>query len=82
VFSQKNYQQFEATKINQNLRGKVFLFTDALLSQIYANDFPEPEYINAGLEYLQKFLTFAITYLRNFPKHFINVRTFLMYKEN
>ena len=68
--------QFEAAKINKNLRGKVFLFTDALLSRVYEEGFPQAQDINAGLEYLQKFITFALTYLRNFPKHFFHVFSF------
>lgn len=72
VFSQKDYLQFEAAKINQNLRGKIFLFTDALLSEIYEDEFPMEDPIEDGLQYLEKFLDFAIHYLRNFPKHFIH----------
>lgn len=79
MFSQKNYQQFEATKINQNLRGKVFLWMDALLSEVYMNEFPEPEELDNALQFLEDFLTFAITYLRNFPKHFIHVRNWTLF---
>jgi len=76
VFIQKNPSQFEAKKINEALRGRIFLFTDALLTKPY-NKYHVDD-INSYLKYLCKYLGFGVYYLGKYQKSFAYVKLSLL----
>ena len=71
VFIQKDAMQFEAKKINEALRGRIFLFTDALLTK--QPEKYQVEDIKAYLKYLCKYLGFGRFYLGKYQKSFPSV---------
>lgn len=66
AFDQKDFRLFEPSKINSTLRGKIFLFTDFLLTK----PFPNLEAADAEriIEYLKKYLNFANNFLKKFTE--------------
>ena len=58
--------KFDAKDINRCIRGRIFLFTDALLSKEYPENFEMDIY--KATEYLQKYMGFLTIYLNRFDK--------------
>lgn len=75
AFQQKDFRLFEASKINSTLRGKIFLFTDFILTKQFSN--LEEKEIEMIIEYIKKYLEFAIIFLKNFAELSTNVIFFI-----
>jgi len=67
VFLRKDFRNFDPKHINANLRGRIFLFTDTILSKNHGD--LSQEDIHKIIDYLLKYLDFAVNYLKNFTNY-------------
>jgi len=76
AFTQKEYDQFSATSINNNLRGRIFFFIDTFFTK-RSVDLSTNRFLKV-IEFLVKVLELIVLYLKKFPNNlFLKVNLFL-----